>query len=303
MTFTLGKTRLRFHWVLPFFWLISLATGGKEKLFPAVAAIFFHECGHFFIARLKNMSISEIEITPYGGVMKIENLCAVTPLSAFLIASAGPFFSMLGCFLAGWLARRGILSYSFAAQFARNNLFLFLINLMPVLPLDGGRMLSAILSRFFPRKQVTFLLAGAGYVLGIMMLGISVASAFQGEMALTPAFAGLYLIYAGAIERRNAPARYITSLIGRRQRLENAETFPVQWIAAACDMPAERLISCLHPGRQHMILLLSSDGMEIKGILEEKDYCEGIIRSPCATLDSFIKKEQEVPLLDRFTQK
>ena len=246
------------------------------------------------MARLQKIPVGEIEITPYGGVMVMEQLSAASPLPAFLIAFSGPLFSFLGCFLSGLIARYDWATYEFALHFARNNLLLLLINLMPVLPLDGGRMLSELLSLVFPRKKVSAYLTLAGYLMGILLIALSILFAFHGEIAFAPAFSGLYLIYAAAIEKKSAPFRYISALIGRRQRLEGADALPVQWIAAAANLPAERLLGRLQARKMHMILVVSPDGMEMQGFLSEKDLCEAVIQNPSAPLESIIKKEQDL---------
>ena len=294
MIFSLGKIRLRIHGLLPVFWLISLATGGKETLFSSLAALLLHEAGHMIMARLQKIPVGEIEITPYGGIMTLKSLSAASPLSAFLIAFSGPFFSFLGCFLSGLIARFDWVSHSFALHFARNNLLLLLINLLPVFPLDGGRMLSELLSLFFSRKKIAVYLTAAGYLMGILLIGLSFLFAFHGEMAFAPAFSGLYLIYAAAIERKSAPFRYISSLIGRRQRLEGEDAVPVQWIAAAANLPAERLLGRLQARKMHVILVVAPDGMKMQGFLTEKDLCEAVIQNPSAPLESIIKKEQDI---------
>ena len=147
MTFRVGHTRLRLHPLLPLLWLIA-GIGGVSRVLAALCTLLLHECGHLTAAKLCGASVSEVEITPLGGVITVENPDALTVGKRFLLASFGPLFSLLGCLLSPALFASGAASFAFVAAFAKANLLLLLFKLLPVLPLDGGHMLEAMLRRF-----------------------------------------------------------------------------------------------------------------------------------------------------------
>lgn len=279
MTFRVGHTRLRLHPLLPLLWLIS-GIGGVSRVLAALCALLLHECGHLTAAKLCGASVSEVEITPLGGVITLENPDAPRPGKQFLLACFGPLFSLLGCLLVPALFSAGAASFSFCASFAKANLLLFLFNLLPALPLDGGHMLGAILRRFFPENAVNRALIYAAEALGILLCAVSLYFAFQGKLLLSPAFCGLYLIYMGAADGRRCTARYVTALIARRQKIENRAVLPVEAVAAGENMPVGALLRRLSPGKYHIILVLSPDGMARRGVLGEKALCEAALSSP-----------------------
>lgn len=279
MTFRVGHTRLRLHPLLPLLWLIS-GIGGVSRVLAALCALLLHECGHLTAAKLCGASVSEVEITPLGGVITLENPDAPRPGKQFLLACFGPLFSLLGCLLVPALFSAGAASFSFCASFAKANLLLFLFNLLPALPLDGGHMLGAILRRFFPENAVNRALIYAAEALGILLCAVSLYFAFQGKLLLSPAFCGLYLIYMGAADGRRCTARYVTALIARRQKIENRAVLPVEAVAAGENMPVGALLRRLSPGKYHIILVLSPDGMARRGVIGEKALCEAALSSP-----------------------
>lgn len=279
MTFRVGHTRLRLHPLLPLLWLIS-GIGGVSRVLAALCALLLHECGHLTAAKLCGASVSEVEITPLGGVITLENPDAPRPGKQFLLACFGPLFSLLGCLLVPALFSAGAASFSFCASFAKANLLLFLFNLLPALPLDGGHMLGAILRRFFPENAVNRALIYAAEALGILLCAVSLYFAFQGKLLLSPAFCGLYLIYMGAADGRRCTARYVTALIARRQKIENRAVLPVEAVAAGENMPVGALLRRLSPGKYHIVLVLSPDGMARRGVIGEKALCEAALSSP-----------------------
>lgn len=287
MTIHLGKTLLRVHPLLPCLWGAALVLGGPHLL-PIFAAFALHEAGHFAAARLLSTPIDAVEITPLGGRITMESIQHAPPRAAFILAAGGPLFSLLGC-LAAPLVQH-LAGFSFASVFARQSLLLLCVNLLPVLPLDGGRMLRAVLSHFLPYATATRWLIRAGYGLGFLMCAFSVGAAVQGRLQFFPAFAGLYLIYAAAMENRQTGAWLITHWISRRQKIQQKEILSVAFWAAGAETPLHRVVHRFSPGKYNMVYVLSPDGMRQEAVLQEETLCACFLENSGQTLQMCIKK-------------
>ncbi len=151
-------------WVVSKFWLATrmehplplfsnLIVGG------AITALFFasvliHELSHAFAARMEGLRIHDIQLHIFGGWARLIGE-PPTPMAELRIAVAGPVSSfLLAVFFWLWLfVAQGLGGGSTASQIAgaaflylaAANLFLAVFNLLPGLPLDGGRALRAIL--------------------------------------------------------------------------------------------------------------------------------------------------------------
>ena len=283
MSFSAGAVRVRLHPLLPAIAAAAVLTGHGVGLLAGVLALLLHESGHGLAARCLGLSISELEFTPFGGVMTVEDADRLSPLRRILFSAAGPAFSFLGCFSAGMLLQQGA-PFSWAQRFAGCNLLLCLVNLLPALPLDGGEMLLALLTLRFPRALAARILSVLGYCLGALLAGLSLAAALQGELLLSPLAAGLYLIYAVSIQGRESTGRYLSALIGRRQKIENGEALPVEWLAVGEDTAAGKLLRRLSPGKYHMLLIVSKDGTRCLGTLDEQAYCHHVMARPDAAV-------------------
>ena len=288
MTLRLGGCRVKAHPLLPVLLLAAVLSGMGERLLPMLAALALHEAGHFLAARRLGLRVDELEITPLGGVMTVANLEEAPPLHQFLLAAAGPLASLCGCVLAPFLYRRAVLPFELTGAFIRANLTLLLVNLLPALPLDGGMMIRAGLHRFIPSRQAERGLTVASSVAGLALCALTLIFALRGKIVLSPAFAGLYLIYAAAMEGRHGTARYVTSLIARRQKLERQAVLPVETVAAGTGIPVRSLLCKLTPGKYHMIHVLSPDGMTSLGVIEEKAFCEAVLSRHDASLGSIL---------------
>ena len=127
--------------------------------------------------------------------------------------------------------------------------------------------------------------------MGLFLCGVTIYFAVQGRMLLSPAFAGLYLIYAANIESRQATANYVTALIARRQRLDHHEILNLETFAAGENMPVLSLLRHFSPGKYHIVYVLSPDGMTREGILEEKSICDAILNRQNLTLGDLLKSD------------
>ena len=292
MSIRLGKINLKIHVLLPVLWLFVWITGAGSELIPSFLALMLHETGHLLAAKHLKMQVENIEITPYGGVIGITDMENAAPLSSFILAAAGPLFSLFGCLLTILIAKWQMVSYAFAQGFARGNLILFILNLFPALPMDGGRMMRSILVHYFPYNRATKLLTGLGVIFGLFLCALSFYFALQGQINLSPAFAGFYLIYAAAIEQKQGTMRYISSLIARRQQLEKNQIIPVETIAAGGNMNIISLLGSLSSGKYHRIIVLSDDGIKPVGMIEEEQICNAALQTPNAELKLLILSKE-----------
>ena len=188
---SLGKvkgTAVRVHWTFLLFliWLGSAAyvAGGANAAAGAISFILLlflcvtlHEFGHILAARQFGVRTPEILLLPIGGVSKLERI-PERPKEELIMAAAGPAVTfVIAAFLLlvlGELPRaesvfkdtspRGI-----TAQLALANITLFVFNLLPAFPLDGGRILRAILSHFYGHLRGTQLAAAIGKVAAIVL--------------------------------------------------------------------------------------------------------------------------------------
>jgi len=142
-----------------------------------LASLTGHELGHSYVADRNDVRVIEITLWLFGGVAKLEG-DADNPGAEFRIAAAGPAMSMVMALLAAggaWgidrLSGNGVL-VALLAWLALVNVVLAVSNLLPAFPLDGGRMLRAVMWRRSGRKrQATRKSALIGQILaGVMAL-------------------------------------------------------------------------------------------------------------------------------------
>ncbi len=134
--------------------------------------VVLHELGHAIVARQLGVHIAGIELGFLGGAAKMMNLPR-TPRHELLIAAAGPAVSLMlgGAFLGLGVA----LGSPLVAQLGWMNLVIAGFNLIPALPMDGGRILRALLVPRFGYVRATDLAVTVARVaaVGFVVLGLT----------------------------------------------------------------------------------------------------------------------------------
>lgn len=161
------KVNLSFLILLGAVWLWFGGLPGVALMAVAFTSVVAHELGHALVARQLGVRTKEIELGFLGGAAKILDLPR-RPGDEIAIAAAGPAVSFA---LAGLsYAVASLLDSSALAWVAIINLGIGLFNLVPALPMDGGRILRALLSMrmgYGPATRVAVKVArGLALVLG-----------------------------------------------------------------------------------------------------------------------------------------
>jgi Zn-dependent protease/CBS domain-containing protein len=153
----------------------SGATAATLFLIAMFGCILLHEFGHILMARRYGVRTPDVLLLPIGGVARLERIPDV-PRQELLIALAGPavtlaiivaLYFLLTLF--GIQPRIGQLSPEdpFLAQLLIINLYLLLFNLIPAFPMDGGRVLRALLASRLGLIRGTRIAASLGQALAI----------------------------------------------------------------------------------------------------------------------------------------
>ena len=175
------------HWT---FWLLPLwvifTWDDAEQMIPLwmnlllIASLFgcvvLHELGHALAARHFGIRTRKITLSPLGGVAQLERM-SHKPWEEFCIAVAGPLVNVvlaaiLGVGVLAGLAVNALVIETTVWQFALYLLFLNLgmivFNMLPAFPMDGGRVLRAILASSMGLLEGTRIAVRIGTVVAVL---------------------------------------------------------------------------------------------------------------------------------------
>lgn len=210
-------------------WLVWGTAGaifGATVSLAVFACIALHELGHSLVALAYGIPVTDITLTPIGGVAVLKDR-PKTPTQELLIAIAGPAVNVAIAAVLGlggvWLmgADRALAAVQGIAQgppslerawvmLVSANIGLAVFNMLPALPMDGGRVLRALLSYVFAAERATRI---AAVVARIVAAGfVAIWLVFDATSPMLPVIALVVFFGAGA-EVREAKVHRLLALI------------------------------------------------------------------------------------------
>lgn len=125
--------------------LLSFLAGYFEYTFLTIIIIIVHEMGHFLTGYFLKLKVKEISLFMFGGVTIFDEDLNLNIFKELLVVVMGPVVQMLFYMLVYYLYTKGFVSVNTMKKVSTINLILLEFNLLPILPLDGGKILNNIL--------------------------------------------------------------------------------------------------------------------------------------------------------------
>ena len=213
---------IRLHWSFPLLVLIAVVPDGGRFhttvflwALAWLAALFFcivvHELSHCFVARHRGFTVRDIVLLPIGGASEISGLPGA-PSDELAIAIAGPLASIalaLVLTLVALVVRvhlwpPTLFAGAILSRLVWANILLAGFNLVPALPMDGGRVLRALLARRRSDLSATVIAVRVGQLAGLAMIFAGV------RFDLWLCVIGLFVLFGAQGEKRAAAVRAAT---------------------------------------------------------------------------------------------
>ena len=287
--------------------LLESGLYGVGFVLAVFACVVAHEYGHALTARRYGIRTRDITLLPIGGLAALERI-PENPREELVVAIMGPAVNLLlAIILYVYLAATGqlvnLLNYSeevsrldpmfFAENLLAVNIALVLFNLIPAFPMDGGRILRALLSMRWDRAKATRFAAGVGRTLavGLVFLG------FFGNFWLV--FIGLF-VYLGATSENKQVATK-SALTGFRV----SDVLMTNYSPVYIHEPLQRAVDLLLDGQEKEFLVLDLEGVVV-GVLTREAIVAGLntherdLRIKDVSLATPLELALQMPLQEAF---
>lgn len=268
-----GGVTLSLHPLFVIVMLLSIATGRFFELSLLFLIVLVHEFGHVWAARLAGATVRTVQLLPFGGVAVIEDRGRLSAQAEIAIAAAGPLQNVWMIAVAMLLKQLGAFDEAFLDYFIYANSIIALFNLLPVPPLDGGKIVQALASCMAPYYSALLWSGRAGIAASVAVMGYSLLPLLQGGgIRLNLLLIGSFLLYSNWTDHRNLPYRFLAFLMNRdtvyeRYRSKGVSARP---IVAPLAKPLDDILRLFKRNQYHFIYVLNNSGNVVAVVPEQR---------------------------------
>lgn len=251
----------------------SALVGLLDLMLLYFACLVCHELAHAYVARKKGYQIGKIKLMATGAVLEAES-DEFTFTDEVLIALAGPLFNLLLCLIVVvfWWIKPEV--YNYTQDLCVVNLAIFCFNMLPIFPLDGGRILLGILSRKTERAQAVRIVKTISVILSCLLFIVFLISLFSspqfslGVMAIT--------LFAGAISTDKDASYKRIYLQKRKLERVKKQGLEQRVLYVGKDIEYKSLIKLIDL-RHYTTFMLVDDKMQVVSKLSEDQIIEKVL--------------------------
>ena len=235
--------------------------GAWQSVLCYFFVLLLHESAHLYTAKSLGFCVQSVTLHPFGfsarlmGKMQLwDELC---------IAAAGPLCSLLAGVSCMALENMRV-STSFLKDFGTASMAIGCINLLPIFPLDGGRVLRACLLHYFDAPARLY--AIVGFVLSVLLCVIG----FLLSIRANPSFfvMGAFLLYASACELRDAKREPAFDIVLHGSRMKNGAFIRMRHIAVDGGVTIREAYA-MASGRYYTVWSIVDASMRERGAVDE----------------------------------
>lgn len=238
-----------------------------------------HESCHVLAAYIFKLKINEIEIFPFGGVARIDNLDSAGPLKEVIISIAGPLFNIASASLLFFLHKSRVSVFADDYKFIMDlNITLAVFNLLPGLPLDGGRILKAILSYFTGYRKASKTAVLMGKIIAVLLFIYAIIAVLSGSINLTLIVMPFFLYISAKQEEEFLMYTIIRDVMAKKQHIKSEKVIDAVEMCAYENTHIRELLKYFDLNKYHIVIVID-ENMKVRCILTESQIVDNLSTS------------------------
>lgn len=221
------------------------------ELMIILSIVLLHELGHYSVAKFFGWRIRHIVLWIFGGTMKTDEHGNRPTYEEMLVTIAGPFQHILIYLTVVLLSNFQIIPASLSELILFYNFVILLFNLLPIWPLDGGKLLFLLLSLYLPYRKAYDAMIILSMILSVVIvIGQLVVYSFTLSMFLI-------MIFLFLENRKEWKHRYYVFMRFLLQRYEGDSTLNgVRAIVVPHHLPLKEVFTQFKRDKKHAIYIM-----------------------------------------------
>lgn len=265
----------------PLFWFvigIGILTGYFKEVIMVFLIVFIHEMGHSVVAHFFKWRIRKIELLPFGGVAEVEEYGNRPLKQEFWVIISGPLQHI-------WLIALSyiLLPFEFWTvhdhhMFLTHNLMILCFNLLPIWPLDGGKLMYLFISTKFPFQKGLDLTLKCSLLL-LFVFAVTTLYLFPFHLNLWIVL--IFLLFSHYFEWKQKSYAYMRFLMERYYKHDEPFVLTTP-ITVSADVTVQDVLKKFRRGVKHKVVI-KDPSQTLRKTINEKMILTAFFESKQAT--------------------
>jgi len=243
-----------------------------EILFISYILVFLHELAHLVAAICIGLKPAHIIFFPFGVNLKLKNSIIGSLSDEIILYMSGPFFNAVMAVLSVIFIKN-----QYFNQFYYNNLGLFLFNILPILPMDGGIVMKKILSARVGYRKSNMTLKYTSYILILILVFIQVYLLIKNKFNFSILIAVIFLTGNIFTNNEKYNLEFTRELMfykmKDKKKIKKVKGYQIKW-----DVNYKELVKEFSRCNHYIIFKEDKNG-KIEDILTERHIIEEILKN------------------------
>ena len=265
LNFSIGKQFTINIWVLVILFF-SIANGYANIYLIAFSTSLLHEFAHVFCAKALKIPISKIIIYPFGVCAKLSDIYIKNSEKEFAVAFSGPFLNLVLFWLCIFISNthpEPLITYC-----ADINLAMCILNLIPALPLDGGRMLKSILTLKYGIIRAYNFMLKLSRVLMLLVFVVALIFFFVFRSNFSLILISAFLLQNMCSEQKTITLITLKEILNSKDKLSVSSETRTKTLCVSELTPARTLLNQLSYDYFYIINVMNASGEIVKTLTE-----------------------------------
>ncbi|UKS27731.1 M50 family metallopeptidase [Paenibacillus sp. HWE-109] len=271
-------TTYRFHPLFTLIMIGSALTGYFLEAVTLFGIVLVHELGHLVAANGLGWRVKEVQLLPFGGVLVVDELGTAPTWEELVVSLAGPIQHVWMIVLALLMKWLGVGVDTWWDYFIEANLMIGLFNLIPVMPLDGGKVLQSLLGYLMPYHTTILYTVWISMMLSLAIIVTAITQLISGHLPLNVMVIGIFLLVSNWYAYRQLPYHFVRFLIGRGTRMSQlvSRGTLAQPIVITKHRTMAETLKLFMREKYHLIYVVNEVG-RIQAVLPEQQIVSGYL--------------------------
>lgn len=273
-------------WLIPQFLLFFLLDL-QGKFLIAFISIILHEFCHFLIAKKLGSHMVNFKVHPLGATLEIEDYEGLEINDEILICLAGPIFNIVVAMIS--LILFTIFSDVFFLNLFEVNIVLGVMNLLPAHPLDGAKLIRAMLSKRMMYKAAHKIVMYLSFFIGISIAIIGVLLITKKFMNINLMIIGIFIIYTTYSASERTMYVVLDQIVKKNKRFVEVRYIENKDISVYYKEDLLKLLSMIERNKFNTFYILN-EKMEFLYELREDEVVDVLKTKGNMTLEDYYDK-------------